>query len=270
MSTRSSLMGLLVGVVAAGIWTARTVGPVEAEQRGDFTWKGRLAKGKTIEIRGIRGAMRAELATGPDVEVSAIKTARRSDPEEVRIEVVEHEGGATICAIYPARRGKPDNECRPGGGGDNSSENNDVEVRFSIKVPAGVRFAGTTVLGDVTARDLKSDLELRTVNGGIDGTTTGYAEATTVNGSIDLVMGSAGWPRHLEYRTVNGGITIQVPDGIKADVEAQTVNGDIESDFPLTVSGRFGPRKLSGTIAGGGPLLSMRTVNGSIELRRAP
>jgi len=270
MSTRSSLVGLLVGGVAAGIWIGRAVGPAEAQQRADFTWKGRLAKGKTIEIRGIMGDVRAELAAGPDVEVTATKTARRSEPEDVRIEVVEHEDGATICAVYPARRGKPGNECRPGGGGNNSSENNDVSVRFSVKVPAGVRFVGTTVSGDVIARSLKSDVELRTVNGGIDASTTGYAEATTVNGSIDLVMGSVGWPRHLEYSTVNGGITIQVPDGIKADVEAETVNGDIESDFPLTVSGRFGPRRLSGTIAGGGPLLSLRTVNGSIELRRAP
>lgn len=271
MTARSSLIGMLVAGIGAGIWVGRTVGPVEAQQQPDFSWKGRLARGKTIEIRGINGDVRAELTTGADVEVTAVKTAgRRSFPEDVRIELVEHDEGATICALYPARRGKPENECRAGGGGHSDNDNNDTRVRFTVKVPAGVRFVGMTVNGDVNARSLKSDVDLRTVNGSIDAITTGYAEATTVNGSIYLSMGSVGWPRHLEYSTVNGGITVEVPDGIKADVEAETLNGDIESDFPLTVSGRFGPRRLSGTIAGGGPLLSLRTVNGSIELKRAP
>lgn len=268
---RSTVLGVLVGGIAAGIWIGRAAGPIEAQQQPDFSWKGRLARGKVIEIRNINGDLRAEAATGQDVEVVAVKTpGRRGDAEDVRIEVVEHAEGATICVLYPARRGKPENECRAGGSNHQSNDDNDTRVRMTVKVPAGVRLDGMTVNGDVTARSLKSDMGLHTVNGSIDGTTTGYAEAATVNGSIFLSMGSAGWPRHLEYSTVNGGITVEVPDGIKADVEAETLNGDIVSDFPLTVSGRFGPRRLSGTIAGGGPLISLRTVNGSIQLKRAP
>jgi len=243
--------------------------PVDAQvAKADFSWKGHLAAGKTIEIRGINGDVTAQIATGPDVEVTAIKTSRRSDPEEVRIEVVPSDDGVTICALYPAPRRKPDNECEPGGG-HSDNENNDVKVHFTIKVPAGVRFDGHTVNGDVSAKGLKSDLAVHTVNGEVEATTTGYAEAGTVNGSIYVAMGADHWPRHLAYGTVNGGIILELPDGIKADVEASTMNGEIVSDFPLTVSGRFGPRKLSGTIGDGGPLLSLRTVNGTIELKKA-
>jgi DUF4097 and DUF4098 domain-containing protein YvlB len=51
-------------------------------------------------------------------------------------------------------------------------------------------------------------------------------------------------------------------------VHASTVNGGISTDFPLTVQGRFGPKRLNGRIGDGGRTLSLTTVNGEIELRR--
>jgi DUF4097 and DUF4098 domain-containing protein YvlB len=54
-----------------------------------------------------------------------------------------------------------------------------------------------------------------------------------------------------------------------ADVKAETVNGTIETDFALTVSGRLSRRHLSGTIGGGGRSLEMETVNGSIHLKKS-
>jgi len=40
-------------------------------------------------------------------------------------------------------------------------------------------------------------------------------------------------------------------------------------DFPLTITGQVGPRRLRGTIGNGGPELNLSTVNGSIKLIRA-
>jgi hypothetical protein len=51
-------------------------------------------------------------------------------------------------------------------------------------------------------------------------------------------------------------------------VRAETLNGDLISDFPLVVSGRFGPRRLRGTIGQGGRTLELGTVNGTIRLRK--
>jgi DUF4097 and DUF4098 domain-containing protein YvlB len=68
---------------------------------------------------------------------------------------------------------------------------------------------------------------------------------------------------------VNGGITLALLAGIGADLEARTVNGSIQSDFPITVSGRMNPRRLAGRIGQGGRMLDVETVNGSIRLRTA-
>jgi hypothetical protein len=234
----------------------------------DFRWHGRLAEGKTIEIKGVNGNVNATAAPGPDVEVTAERAARRSDPEEVRIEVVEHAGGVTICAVYPSKDSARPNECRPGAEGRMNVQNNDVKVRFAVRVPPGVRFVGRAVNGEVEAQNLQGPVALATVNGSAAFSTTAYGEASTVNGSIRGSMGAAGWHDGLSFRTVNGSITLDLPSDLSADVRASTVNGEITTDFPLSATGRITRRHVAGTIGTGGRRLDLDTVNGSVRLRR--
>src|SRR6266496_3713992 len=182
-------------VVAAALPFARP-----AAAQGEFHWKGQLAAGKTIEIKGVNGDIDAVAGSG-EVEVTAVKHAHRSDPDEVNIEVVQHEDGVTICAVYPSD-GARENTCETGEHGHMSTHDNDVRVNFTVRVPAGVRFVGHTVKGDV---------EAHSVNGSIRVSTSGSAEASTVNGSITASMGRAQWTDALEFHTVNGGITLNLP-----------------------------------------------------------
>jgi DUF4097 and DUF4098 domain-containing protein YvlB len=52
-------------------------------------------------------------------------------------------------------------------------------------------------------------------------------------------------------------------------VRARTTNGDIETEFPLVVQGRWGPRRLSGKLGNGGRTLALETVNGTIAIHKA-
>ena len=260
---RVSLPALLAGAACLALV------PRAATGQSEFHWKGKVAPGKAIEIKGVNGDVRAVAGSGVgDVEVTAVKHARRSDPDEVKIEVVQHEDGVTICAVYPSD-GRRENSCDAGDGGHMSVRDNDVTVDFTVRVPAGVRFVGRTVNGDVGAADLTGDVEANTMNGSIRISTAGYAEAQTVNGEIVASLGRATWSNALEFRTVNGGITLDLPAGLSTEVRATTVNGDIQTDFPLMVTGRLGPRRLHGTIGSGGRRLALETVNGSIRLRKA-
>lgn len=237
-------------------------------QGAEFRLREPLAAGRTIEIRGINGSVSAEPAAGGEFEVVAVRRARRSDPEEVRIEVVRHAGGVLVCAVYPNPGGEP-NTCEL----DNSRSqvrDNDTNVNFTVRVPAGVNFEGRTVNGKVDAEGLSADVDAKTVNGSINVSTTGLARAMTVNGSITAVMGRADWPKGLEFKTVNGGIDLTLPSNLSAQVEAKTLNGEISTDFPVTVTGSYSRRRLSGAIGGGGDRrLVLETVNGSVNIRRA-
>jgi len=234
----------------------------------DFNWHGALRPGSTLEVKGVNGDVTAALAGGAEGQVTAQRSGRRDDPESVRLEVVEHAGGVTICAVYPSRDAGRPNECRPGTEGRMNVQNNDVRVRFTVRVPPGVRFVGRTVNGEVDAQGLQGPVSLSTVNGSAGFSTSSYGEASTVNGSIRGAMGAAEWEDGLGFKTVNGTITLDLPPNLSADVRATTVNGEISTDFPLAVTGRLSRRHVQGTIGGGGRRLDLETVNGSVRLRR--
>jgi Putative adhesin len=248
---------------------AATGALIPLAQPSDFSWHGQLAPGKSIEIKGVNGAIRAVRASGTEVEVEANKFARRSDVRSVTVQVVPHADGVTICAVYPSNDWGRPNECAPGSGGRMNTNNNDVRVEFTVRVPAGVRFSGRTVNGAVEAESLGSDVTADTVNGKIQISTSGWAEAKTVNGSISARLGQTARTRPIELETVNGGIDVALPATANAALHASTVNGGISTDFPLMIHGRFTGREISGTIGQGGPELNLKTVNGSIELRRS-
>ena len=266
---RMLAMALAAALAVAPIAAMPRAGEAAGKSADDtFEWSGKIAAGKRIEIKGINGDIMVDPTSGTEVKVVAKKSAHKSDPEKVTIEVIEHAGGVTLCAKYPTPKGEKPNECKPGRDGRMSTHDNDVQVDFTVQVPAGVGFSGRTVNGDIMASGLKGDAEAYTVNGSIKLATLGTARATTVNGSIQAEMGvPAGY--ELEFESVNGGITVTMPAASGADVHASTVNGSITTDFPLTVQGKFTPRTLRGTIGKGGPELKMSTVNGSIRLRAA-
>ena len=251
---------LVLGAVAAP--PAQTAGNATP----DLEWSWKLAPGKTVEIRGVNGEIEAVASTDGRVHVTAVKSATRSDPASVKIEVVEHERGVTVCAIYP-NPGGPPNECTPGPKFSSHTKDNDVNVRFRVLVPAGLRLDAQTVNGDVSATGLRGPANLETVNGAVRLETTEHGSANTVNGSIDAKLGSTDGADALEFTSVNGQITVTLPPDANADVHASVMNGGIDSDFPITIHRRHGSNRASGAIGSGGPRLEMSTLNGRLRLK---
>lgn len=233
----------------------------------DFEWSGRMASGETLEIKGINGSISVEPSSGSEVEVVAEARSRKSDPSTVRIEMVEHADGLTFCAVYPTPDGRRENFCGAGEDGRMNTQDNDVSVHFEIRVPADIDFVGRTVNGDVEAYGLGGDVIAQTVNGSIEIETEGFAEAETVNGSIDAVLGASDLRFGAEFSTVNGSITLDLHDDVDAEIDATWLNGSFESSIPFYATGRVSRRSAQGTLGDGGVELELSTVNGSIEIR---
>ena len=66
----------------------------------DYRWRGPIARGSLIEIRGINGNVRAEPSTSSEVEVQA-KVEGDESASSVQVHVVRHENGVTICTVFP-------------------------------------------------------------------------------------------------------------------------------------------------------------------------
>lgn len=247
------------------VLTAFFAGVLGAAGSDSFRWKGQVPAGKLVEIRGINGSIRAEPASGKEVEVVAYKTGQVYESAGVEVRVVEHNGGVTICAMYPSLDGRP-TECLPGVNSPRKGTGNDVNVDFMVRLPKGVRFVGRTVNGQVEAKSLQADTEAHTVNGNVLLSTAGAAVGETVNGSITASVGKINSAS--KFSTVNGAITLEMAPGADADVHAGTKNGHIHTDFPLAVRDEFVGGHADGVIGQGGPDLTIVTVNGTINLKR--
>ena len=243
----------------------------EASRSNEFRWNGTVAAGAAIEVQGINGEIVAEPTGGSEVQVIALKTSRRSDVNSVKMKVVEHAGGVTICALYPNEDGEYPASCGPDsdGKGRGRVKNNDVQVNFTVRVPQRVGFVGKTVNGSITATSLNGNVITQTINGSIKISTSGYAEAKTINGDISARLGDSNWSNALNFQTINGGINLELPSGLGASIDAETLNGSFSSDFPLSVTTLTGRKHVKGVIGAGGRDLVLRTINGSINLRIA-
>ena len=227
----------------------------------NFHWSAHIDSGRTLEIRNINGAIRADHAPGSEVEVSAVRTSRFGSPDDVQIRVMPKDGGYVLCAVYPG----DSEDCSHSR---HHSRQHEPNVEFTVHLPSHVHLVAKTVNGSVNAQDLRSDVDAGTVNGKIEVSTMGNVRASSVNGSIVASMGRMDLNEPRAFHTVNGSIWLTLPSFTSANLEASTVNGSISSDFPVTLHGRIGRKTISGALGDGGGQLQIHTVNGSIHLGR--
>ncbi|MEX2109235.1 MAG: DUF4097 family beta strand repeat-containing protein [Gemmatimonadaceae bacterium] len=277
---------ILLALVALTL-TAPTLSAQQQYGREGNTWRwdGRVESGRWMNVFNVNGSVKFLPSSDNMVHVTAEKTSNGRGVDVVHYEVVQQSGNLTICAIW-------NNNARCEDGGYQSIKRNDrhennTTVLFTVRVPKEFRVSANSVNGSVSVRDVGLEVKAKTVNGGVEvrnasgrvkantvngkvdvNTAAGPVSATTVNGDVDARMSSLQGTDDMEFKTVNGSVTIVVPARFDADLRFDTVHGSIDSDFPITLSGRFGPRHARGKIGNGGREVSASAVNGNIELRK--
>lgn len=161
-------------------------------------------------------------------------------------------------------------------------------VRVEIRVPNGLLANVHTRDGSIHAEGVRGDLKLRTGDGRIEALSfDGTLNADTGDGSIrirgrldalalrtgdgsieaDVATGSkitSGW----DVGTGDGHVTLRLPAGFSAELDAHTNDGKIEAEFPVTTSRASGGNDIRGKLNGGGPTLKVRTGDGAIRILR--
>lgn len=106
--------------------------------------------------------------------------------------------------------------------------------------------------GHIRANGRFDELELKTGDGGVE-----------VRAAAGSTLAS-GW----RLESGDGNVTLELPDGLAADVDLHTGDGHIDLDMPVTTQGKLRQNEIHGKINGGGPLVTIHTSDGSIHLRR--
>ena len=124
--------------------------------------------------------------------------------------------------------------------------------------------------GEIKCSQITGSINLASHNGCITCTQiAGNAEIESHNGNIELGFSeSARKPLDVSVATHNGNIDFTAPPDYSAQVDVSTYHGSIDTDLPITVTGKLSKGKLTGTIGTGEGRLHLETYNGSIDIKK--
>jgi DUF4097 and DUF4098 domain-containing protein YvlB len=229
-----------------------------ASGRASDTWDRTytVSPGGRVELENGNGAIEVTQAADGKLSVHAERIAKASSDEAAKqllakIEIVENVKPDAVRLETRAPK------VMRGG----------AEVKYSMKVPAGLAVHVTNTNGTVTLTGLANAVDANTTNGGIHGENlSGTVSATTTNGGVNLTLAKLG-DGGITAETTNGGMSIEIPSDSKADVTAHVVNGGIGvENLKLETVGDQSRRRVEGRINGGGAHIELSTTNGGIRL----
>ncbi|MBZ5646100.1 MAG: DUF4097 domain-containing protein [Acidobacteriia bacterium] len=274
--------------------TLKVSGPVQLEVKtgsGDI----HVRKGDDGSVR-VYGKIRASegFFTGTEEVREKVRRLEQNPPIEqsgnrIRIGFVEdHELFNNVSISYeivvPAETQVTANT---------GSGNMEVErVHGAAKLHSGSgNVTASNIDGDVDAQAGSGAIELSVISGNaVAHTGSGHIKLERVSG-VDAHTGSGGinildmkgrlrahagsgditaegaptgeW----NVETGSGSVTLRLTGSGGFDFHARTGSGGIESDLPITISGRQDRHEISGKIRGGGPMIDVRTGSGRVHLQ---
>jgi hypothetical protein len=105
----------------------------------------------------------------------------------------------------------------------------------------------TTISGEVVIEDASNaELDLQSTSGDIS-----FSGALAASGSFAV-------------NSVSGSVKLELPDDSAFTLDANTLSGELGSDFEL--AGEQSSRRLNGSVGSGGPTLRIETASGDIEI----
>jgi lia operon protein LiaG len=140
----------------------------------------------------------------------------------------------------------------------------DVEVtRFQ-----GDRLALDTGSGDVAASGVNARrLGIETGSGDVRLSDLEVPDAVVETGSGKVTVDLKADVESLRIATGSGDVAVSAPPSLGAAVNIETGSGEIDSEFPLTIT-RTGSDHVTGTVGDGKGRISVETGSGSVRLAR--
>jgi DUF4097 and DUF4098 domain-containing protein YvlB len=203
---------------------------------------GAVAGAKSLSIDGVSGDV--EVTPGPSFGAS-VKVTVKADDEARAKEILgktkisfENRGGElSLATLEPGATFSRDgrrSRLRVSG---NGSRRWRVEARYRVTLPPGANLAVSLVNGGVKTSRLDGVQELTTVNGRIVATEARRdVELRSVNGSVEGSLTALPRGAKVSAETVTGSVTLTLPADAAFDLKASSINGGIRSTFPLPVS----------------------------------
>ena len=143
------------------------------------------------------------------------------------------------------------------------------DVSYEVFVPRRADLSLETHNGGIAIADVNGRIDFTALNGGVVLKRVGGAvRGSTTNGGLVIELSGDRWDgESMDVSTTNGGVIMSVPENYSARIETGTVNGGVNTEFPVTVQGRIS-KQLALNLGSGGATLKAMTTNGGVHLKK--
>ena len=251
VTTRWTFVVAIGCAMATFVMAAPAVRLTSGTHRADYEWSARLDAGALLEIKAVTGNIRVTRSSDDRFVVHAV--AEGTDSDRIRYEAVEHQGGVTLCSVFPAAPGKPANVCEPGRWRIHGSTAR-ARVDFEIEVPGEARVIARTMTGDIVVEHPGAEVVAR-----------------TTTGNVAVVLDDPAWSGRIDVANTTGDIAVWIPPDASLRLRARSERSRVTTEIPvddLPVP-RPSPQVLEGETGGASPTgaIVVSSVWGDIEFR---
>ena len=232
----------------------------------DYRFSRALRAGQELRVSNIDGTVTVSRASGGTAEVLVTKRVIRGNGDLVKAILEETDAGIRVCTVYLDTPSDDLDGCSSQRHG-RHHEALEVEMRYEVRLPAGVELNVATVDGDIVVSGLAARARLSTVDGNVMVRGRAPERISTVDGDIELEAEGA-LPDAMRLSTVDGNVRMNFPADAGFEIEATTVDGEMTSDFPITIKGKWGPRTMRGSVGNGRTHIRLSTVDGDVQITR--
>ena len=240
------------------------VAAVQGDERERFEQSYPLSGNGRVSVSNVNGSIVMEAWERNEVKLEAVKIADTKEAlSYVEIRVDSQANSFSVEADY-------DNFNRTRGEKGWRNHGN-LQVQFKLMVPRGAILDEIeTVNGSVTASNFVGVTKISAVNGNVNALNLrGTANLSTVNGEVIADFDRLESGTKISLNTVNGKVSLVIPSDSNATVKADSLNGDIRTDFGLPVrKGKYVGRDLYGRIGNGDVQIKLESVNGPLSVLR--
>lgn len=236
------------------LWLASALSLSAEKLQETFTQDHPIDPQGSISLDNVNGSVRIDVWDEESVRIEGVKRARTQEHlDNLEVKIDSSRDRLTIKTNLI----------------DKGLRKNPGSIDYVLTVPRNCKLDGIrTVNGPIEITGVQGEVDASSVNGQV--TATGLrneADLSTVNGSVRASFEEGAHP--VSLKSVNGSVTLRLPESCHASVEAKSVNGAIHCDFPVTIGeGRIRKNSLKGTIGEGGPEVHLKTVNGAIHIEK--
>ncbi len=138
-----------------------------------------------------------------------------------------------------------------------------------VRVPQGVNLVVHSKNGNVNVTDISGNVDVTAMRGNVKIMVSGRAQASTVNGNVDLTMGATSWSGTLRDSAQTGDVTVYVPETAAFAARLHTDDGTLFTDFGLTGSSQGSNETINAPVNGGSAFgLDIESRRGTVRLLR--